>query len=249
LQSGEAAPTPAPAPRAVDFDRPERPERERFRDDPRERRDDRRVPRYESRERFERPQRFADRREVRPPRVAAPVTKLPRPEKPAAAGTPAPAPTKPPGAGGSAPARHFKIEPPRQAEKPVVPMEVKPPAAVKPEVQKTFSDQEILTSLKPQPRKTFKPAPKPVAKTKPSRATPPDQTRLWMNLGQENGVVPIDIVNAVAGETGLPGKVVGTVDVRERHLFMDVAAEHASGIIAKLNRASIKGIKVKVKVA
>jgi ATP-dependent RNA helicase DeaD len=70
-----------------------------------------------------------------------------------------------------------------------------------------------------------------------------------MNLGQENGVVPIDIVNAVAGETGLPGKVVGTVDVRERHLFMDVAAEHASGIIAKLNRASIKGIKVKVKVA
>jgi ATP-dependent RNA helicase DeaD len=247
LQSGETA--PAPAPRAVDFDRPERPQREHFRDDPRERRDDRRDPRYESRERFERPQRFADRREVRPPRVAAPVTKLPRPEKPVAAGTPAPAPTKPPGAGGSAPARHFKIEPPRQAEKPVVPMEVKPPAAVKPEVQKTFSDQEILTSLKPQPRKTFKPAPKPVAKTKPSRATPPDQTRLWMNLGQENGVVPIDIVNAVAGETGLPGKVVGTVDVRERHLFMDVAAEHASGIIAKLNRASIKGIKVKVKVA
>jgi ATP-dependent RNA helicase DeaD len=249
LQSGEAAPTPAPAPRAVDFDRPERPERERFRDDPRERRDDRRVPRYESRERFERPQRFADRREIRPPRVAAPVTKLPRQEKLPAAGAPVPAPTKLPGEGGSAPARHFKIEPPRQAEKPVVPMEVKPPATVKPEVQKTFSDQEILSSLKPQPRKTFKPAPKPVAKTKPSRATPPDQTRLWMNLGQENGVVPIDIVNAVAGETGLPGKVVGTVDVRERHLFMDVAAEHASGIIAKLNRASIKGIKVKVKVA
>jgi len=140
----------------------------------------------------------------------------------------------------------FKGQADRQVEDA---LEVKPPAAVKPEVPKTFSDQEILASLKPQPRKTFKPAPKPVAKTKPSRATPPDQTRLWMNLGQENGVVPIDIVNAVAGETGLPGKVVGTVDVRERHLFMDVAAEHASGIIAKLNRASIKGIKVKVKVA
>ena len=58
-----------------------------------------------------------------------------------------------------------------------------------------------------------------------------------------------DIVNAVAGETGLPGKVVGTVDVREKHLFVDVASEHANGIIAKLNRASIKGHKVKVKVA
>jgi ATP-dependent RNA helicase DeaD len=70
-----------------------------------------------------------------------------------------------------------------------------------------------------------------------------------MNLGEEMGVVPIDIVNAVAGETGLPGKVVGTVDVRERHLFLDVSAEHVNGIIAKLNRAEIKGHKVKVKVA
>ena len=50
-------------------------------------------------------------------------------------------------------------------------------------------------------------------------------------------------------ETGLPGKVVGTVDVREKHLFVDVASEHANSIIAKLNRASVKGHKVKVKVA
>jgi len=69
------------------------------------------------------------------------------------------------------------------------------------------------------------------------------------HLGEAMDVKPIDIVNAVAGETGLPGKVVGTVDVRERHLFVDVAAEHANGIIAKLNRAQIKGHKVKVKVA
>ena len=70
-----------------------------------------------------------------------------------------------------------------------------------------------------------------------------------MSLGEEMGVVPIDIVNTVAGETGLPGKVVGTVDIRERHLFVDVASEHANSIIAKLNRTQIKGHKVKVKVA
>ena len=44
-----------------------------------------------------------------------------------------------------------------------------------------------------------------------------------MNLGEDMGVVPIDIVNAIAGETGLPGKVVGNVDIREHHLFVDVA--------------------------
>ena len=70
-----------------------------------------------------------------------------------------------------------------------------------------------------------------------------------MNLGEVQEIKPIDIVNAVAGETGLPGKVVGTVDVRERHLFMDVETEHANAIIAKLNRTQIKGHKVKVKVA
>ncbi len=63
------------------------------------------------------------------------------------------------------------------------------------------------------------------------------------------GIKPIDVVNAIAGETGLPGKVVGTVDVRERHLFVDVASEHANAIIAKLKRAQIKGHNLKVKIA
>jgi ATP-dependent RNA helicase DeaD len=215
LQSGEAA--PAHPPRTADYDRPERPERGNYQDSrPRMRSDDRRAPRGESRERFERPQRFAERREVRPPRVAAPVAKLPRPEKQPATGAPAPATA----------------------------------AAVKPEVEKTFSDEEILASVKPEQREPIKPASeKPAAKSKSSRATPPEQTRLWMNLGEMQGIVPIDIVNAIAGETGLPGKVVGAVDIRERHLFVDVASEHASGIIAKLKRTQIKGTKVKVKVA
>ena len=70
-----------------------------------------------------------------------------------------------------------------------------------------------------------------------------------MNIGEAMAVAPIDIVNAIAGETGLPGKIVGTVDIRDRHLFVDVESEHALGIIAKLNRAQIKGLKVKIKVA
>ena len=50
-------------------------------------------------------------------------------------------------------------------------------------------------------------------------------------------------------ETGLPGKVVGKVDIRERHSFVDVSTEHANAILAKLNRAEIKGHKVKIKAA
>ena len=65
LQSAEAA--PAHPPRSAESERHERPERERFRDGPRERPDDRRAPRPDRRERFERPQRFC-RNAARPAR-------------------------------------------------------------------------------------------------------------------------------------------------------------------------------------
>jgi ATP-dependent RNA helicase DeaD len=253
LQSGEAA--PASTPRPGEYDRPERPERERFRDGPRERPDDRRAPRYESRERFERPQRFAERREERLPRAGAPSTAPARPKLQPATGAPV-----------STPARPLKVAPPSQPEKHNAPMvEVKPPPEVKPEVEKTYSDEEILASMKPEPRKPVEsklpgksappwerrehPEEKAVRPPKKSRPPAADFTRLHMNLGETMGVVPIDIVNAIAGETGLPGKVVGNVDIRERHLFVDVASDHANAILAKLNRTQIKGHKVKIKAA
>jgi len=88
-----------------------------------------------------------------------------------------------------------------------------------------------------------------VRPSKKAHAPAGEFTRLHMNLGEEMGIAPADIVNAIAGETGLPAKVVGKVDVRERHLFVDVATDHAHAILARLNRASIKGNKVKVKTA
>jgi ATP-dependent RNA helicase DeaD len=110
---------------------------------------------------------------------------------------------------------------------------------------------------RPRPAPVVVPAlpPKPsVASRKPGkfrkgRRPSVEQTRLWMNVGEAMGVVPIDVVNAVAEKTGFPGKVVGTIDVRERHLFADVSSEHAEAIIEKLNRSELKGHKIKVKLA
>ena len=256
LQSGEAA--PAHPPRTGEYERPERPERERFRDGPRERQDDRRAPRWE--------RGSSEPQRSRPfERAAAGDSRTPgKPPRPV--GAPVPAAPKLPSEGWSDPARPAKSEAPQRPEKhSAPPPEVKSPAAVKPEVQKTFSDEEILASVKPEPRK-------PVESKPPGKSTPPwerrerseekavrppkksrppagDFTRLHINLGEKMGVVPIDIVNAIAGETGLPGKVVGNVDIRERHLFVDVATDHANAILAKLNRTRIKGHKVKVKAA
>ena len=89
----------------------------------------------------------------------------------------------------------------------------------------------------------------PVLPTQVSHRTPDEQTRLYVNMGEEMGVAESDIVGTILGETGLPRKAVGAVDIRKRHLFVNVASEHANSIISKLNRAQIKGHRAKVKVA
>jgi ATP-dependent RNA helicase DeaD len=242
LQSGDAAKA---APKTEEYDRPQREERPGRFDERGERgnfrdRDERR-PRFDNR-REERPRRFEDRAPRPDPKFADPKKSKAAPWK-----------------GAVAPAiRTPKVVTPPPAAKPAVEMPAATPASVEAKVEtvKTFSDEEILASVKtPEPKpesKLFikpKPASAAAPKPKESRATPAGQTRLWMSLGAEQGVAPIDFVNSVAGETGLPGKVVGKVDVRERHAFVDVASEHANGIIAKLNRSEIKGHKVKVKLA
>jgi len=90
---------------------------------------------------------------------------------------------------------------------------------------------------------------KPAPIVKHSRRTPEDQTRLYVNVGSAMGVTPADISNTILGETGLPKTTVGTVDVRERHSFVDVASEHTGSIVAKLSRARIQQHKLKVKIA
>ena len=89
----------------------------------------------------------------------------------------------------------------------------------------------------------------PTLAPKPSRSTPETQTRLHINVGSVMGITPPDVINAIMGETGLSARVVGEVDLRERHLFVDVATEHLNAVVSKLNRAQIKGHRVKVKVA
>ena len=98
-------------------------------------------------------------------------------------------------------------------------------------------------------RREFAAPQQPIRSPKHSRKTPDEQTRLYINIGSEMGIAPGDVVGAILGETGLPAKTVGTVDIRERHLFVDVASEHVNSILSKLKRSQFKGHKLKVKLA
>jgi ATP-dependent RNA helicase DeaD len=150
----------------------------------------------------------------------------------------------------SGPERFKEAEPlrerprPEERPKPLDTLKEKAPKAPWVKKEWTKKDRPAVTSAVPPPPQLTS-----AKSLKKSRRTPVEQTRLWMNVGEAMGVLPIDVVNAVAAETGLSGKVVGTIDIRERHLFADVFSEHAGAIVEKLNRGTLKGHKLKVKLA
>ena len=74
-------------------------------------------------------------------------------------------------------------------------------------------------------------------------------TRLWIGVGTEAAIGPEEIKSCILGETGIPVESVGNIDMRERHSFVEVAADTATGVIAKLNRATLGGRRLKSKVA
>jgi len=119
------------------------------------------------------------------------------------------------------------------------------PAARQP-VRRDYDQYEDQPYERPR-RDDFGPGPAP--RRAPSRRTPEQMTRLWMSVGEAHGVAPGDVVGCILGETGLPSGTVGVVDIRERHTFVDVAADSANAIITKLNRTAIRGQRLKVKLA
>ncbi len=70
--------------------------------------------------------------------------------------------------------------------------------------------------------------------------------RLFLNLGHKAKIGPRDIVGAITGETGLPGRIVGAIEIRDRFSFVDVPAEHAESIIRALNGATLRGCRLGV---
>ena len=90
--------------------------------------------------------------------------------------------------------------------------------------------------------------PEPTGKIRDALA-PVQWTRLWLNVGSDDGAAPGDILGAILGETGLPRRVVGSIDLDERQALVNVETQHSRAILSRLNRTSIRGRPVRAKVA
>jgi ATP-dependent RNA helicase DeaD len=73
--------------------------------------------------------------------------------------------------------------------------------------------------------------------------------RLFMNIGHSQKVEVKDIVGAIAGETGIPGRVIGKIDMYDKYTFIEVPNEYVKDILSVMNNKQIKGNMVSIEPA
>ena len=73
--------------------------------------------------------------------------------------------------------------------------------------------------------------------------------RLFINIGKKQRVRPGDILGAVAGESGMPGDLVGASDMFDSYTFVEVPREYGAAMLKAMKNAKIKGKSINVEPA
>ena len=76
-----------------------------------------------------------------------------------------------------------------------------------------------------------------------------NMVRMFVNIGFDEKISPSNIVGAFAGESGIPGNVLGQIQIENKHTYVDVPKEYANVVLEKMAGAQIKGKRVLVEIA
>lgn len=73
--------------------------------------------------------------------------------------------------------------------------------------------------------------------------------RFFINIGSVSQVQPRHIVESIASNTGVPGKLIGAISIFDKYTFVDIPREYASNVMTSMKNAKIKGRKVNIEKA
>jgi hypothetical protein len=79
-------------------------------------------------------------------------------------------------------------------------------------------------------------------------AESPLSTRLFLNVGERDGVSARDLVGAIANEAGVPGARIGKVELRENHALVEVPEDRAQQIATRLTGVTLRGRRIVARV-
>lgn len=72
---------------------------------------------------------------------------------------------------------------------------------------------------------------------------------LFFNIGKEQNIKPGDILGAVTGESKIPGKLIGSIDMHDRYTFVEVPKDCAHEVLECMKQTKIRGKSVKAELA
>lgn len=76
-----------------------------------------------------------------------------------------------------------------------------------------------------------------------------DMARLFINIGKDQNVKPGDILGAIAGESGIPGRLIGSIDMYDKYTFVEVPEDCAEEVLECMRNAKIRGKNVHMEMA
>ena len=70
--------------------------------------------------------------------------------------------------------------------------------------------------------------------------------RLFINVGNKDKIQPGNIVQSIASTSGLPGKLIGAIDIFDSYTFVEVPREYARTVLDSMKDYTLKGRKVNI---
>jgi ATP-dependent RNA helicase DeaD len=64
--------------------------------------------------------------------------------------------------------------------------------------------------------------------------------RFFLSVGRMHNVAPKDIVGAIAGETGIPGKAIGAIRILDSYSFVEIPREYATEVYTIMKDRTIR---------
>ena len=72
------------------------------------------------------------------------------------------------------------------------------------------------------------------------------RARLFVNVGKRDRIRPGDIVGAIAGESGMPGQLVGSIEMYDNYTFVEVPADYADAVLEAMQNVKIRGRNIQI---
>lgn len=77
----------------------------------------------------------------------------------------------------------------------------------------------------------------------------PGMVRLFLNVGRQQNILPADVVRSIASQAGIPGNIIGLINIYDRFTFVEVPKDVASQVITAMQESTIKGRTVNIEPA